>query len=211
MTLSQFVTWLHDWQELAGAALGAAFSVVVALIVAHLPMRREDFTAAMVVVSSLVSIRARHNVLVNLAKERRIPETDYPLWLSEKLLQSRPKVAPTYDVASMRIMAIDVQLAAHIALIDVSLREMNEKLYRLEEDFKAKLSTGNGLRSVESMKADAQLLAIELARLARHSACAERLITQLILSRGRTFTKMRRSLWRTKEDKACMAAIRDAS
>ena len=206
--MDDLVSMLKDWQDLAGATIGGLISLVVALIVAYIPIRREDMTAAMLVISNVVSARARHTSLVALAKARAIPEEDYPFWLSEKLLQSRPKLTPTYDAASMRIMAIDVHLSSHLAIFDLTLREMDEKLDRIAEDFDAKRNGQSSPRSLEETKADAQLLAEELDRLADHAHCAEKLVTSLVLSRSRSWNKLRRRLRIYTEDKFCLTKLK---
>jgi hypothetical protein len=199
---------LKDWQELAGAALGGVISVLVALIVAYIPIRRDDLTAAMLVISNLVPARARHTTLVTLAARQEIAEDDFPLWLSEKLLQSRPKLTPTYDAAAMRVMAADAHIATHLAAFDLTLREMDEKLDRLAEDFLLKRSGQPPIRPVEAMKADARLLARELEQLAGHAYCAERLTTTLVLSRRRLWTRMRRRFRMSEEERQCLAKLR---
>ena len=192
ITMSSFFVALKEWQDLAGATLGSLISLTVALIVAHLPMRRDDVTAAMLVISNLVAARARHTQLLALAESRSIPSDDYPLWLSEKLLQSRPKITSTYAAASMRLMATDVHIASHISIFDMTMREMDEKLERLSSDFHAKRAGQSKLRTLEAMKADAQLLATELELLATHAHCAEKLITSLVLAHSRHWTKLKR-------------------
>jgi hypothetical protein len=198
---------LREWQELAGATLGGLISLAVALIVAYIPIRREDLTAAMLVISNLVPARARHSTLVALAEKQEIAENDYPFWLSEKLLQSRPKLTPTYDAAAMRVMAADVHIATHLAAFDLTLREMDEKLNRLAEDFNAKRTGLPEVRSIEGTRADARLLANELARLAEHAQCAEQLITALVLSRSRLWTKVRRRVRMSAQERQCLAKL----
>lgn len=202
------ISLLKEWQDLAGATLGGLISLAVALIVAYIPIRREDLTAAMLVISNLVPARARHSSLRALAKERAIPIEEYPFWLSDKLLQSRPKLTPTYDAAAMRVMATDVYIASHLATFDLIIREMDEKLDRLAEDFHAKRTGQSALRSLEATKADARLLAEELDRLAEHAHCAERLISMLILSRARAWNRLRRRVRMSAEEKQCLSRLK---
>lgn len=199
---------LKEWQDLAGAVLGGLISLAVALIVAYIPIRREDLTAAMLVISNLVPAKARHSSLKALAQKRAIPDDEYPFWLSEKLLQSRPKLTPTYDAAAMRVMAIDVHIASHLATFDLTIREMDEKLDRLAEDFHAKRTGQPAARSIEATKADARLLADELDRLAEHSRCAVQLITALVLSRTRAWNRLRRRIRMSAEEKLCLAKLK---
>jgi hypothetical protein len=203
-----FISLLKEWQDLAGATLGGLTSLVVALIVAHIPMRREDLTAAMLVISNLVPARARHSSLKALAQERAIPVEEYPFWLSEKLLQSRPKLTPTYDAAAMRVMATDVHIASHLATFDLTIREMDEKLDRLAADFQAKRMGQPALRSLQATKADARLLAAELDRLAEHANCAEQLITALVLSRARAWNRLRRKFRISAKEKLCLERLK---
>jgi hypothetical protein len=206
--MSTFLSAIKEWQDLAGATLGGLISLAVALIVAYIPIRREDLTAAMLVISNLVAARARHTTLAALAKTRSIPEDEYPFWLSEKLIQSRPKLTSTYDAASMRVMATDVHIASHISMFDLTLREMNEKLDRLSDDFHAKRTGQPALRTLEAMKSDARLLAIELDRLATHALCAEKLITSLVLARSRHWSKLKRRFRMSPEEQQCLATLK---
>lgn len=202
------ISEIKEWQDLAGATLGGLISLAVALIVAYIPIRREDLTAAMLVISNLVAVRARHTTLVDLAKTRSVPEDDYPFWLSEKLLQSRPKLTSTYDAASMRVMATDVHIASHISMFDLTMREMEEKLDRLSDDFHAKRTGQPAPRTLEATEADARLLATELDRLAMHAHCAEKLITSLILSHSRHWNKFKRRFCMSLEEQQCLAALK---
>lgn len=209
MTASpMLISQIKEWQDLAGAALGGLISLAVALIVAYIPIRREDLTAAMLVISNLVPARVRQSTLRALAEARKVSDDDYPLWLSEKLLQSRPKLTPTYDAAAMRVMATDVHIASHLATFDLTLREIDEKLGRLSEDFQATRKGQPALRSLEATRADARLLVEELDRLAEHAHCAERLITSLILSRARVWNKLRRKFRMTPEERMCLMTLK---
>ena len=205
--MSNILLAIKEWQDLAGATLGGLISLAVALIVAYIPIRREDLTAAMLVISNLVAARARHTSLTALAKTRSISEDEYPFWLSEKLIQSRPKLTSTYDAASMRVMATDVHIASHISMFDLTLREMDEKLDRLAEDFHAKLNGQSAPRTLEAMKSDARLLAMELDRLATHAHCAEKLITSLVLGRSRHWNRLKRRFRMAHEEQQCLAKL----
>ena len=206
--MSNFFVALKEWQDLAGATLGSLISLAVTLIVAYIPMRRDDLTAAMLVISNLVAARARYTSLQAVAKSRSIPADDYPFWLSEKLLQSRPKITSTYAAASMRVMATDVHIASHISLFDMTMREMDEKLERLSSDFHAKRTGQSELRSLEAMKVDAQLLANELELLATHAQCAETLITSLVLSHSRHWTRLKRRFRMSPEEQQFLATLK---
>lgn len=206
--MATFLAAIKEWQDLAGATLGRLISLAVALIVAYIPIRREDLTAAMLVISNLVAARARHTSLTALARTRSIPEDEYPFWLSEKLIQSRPKLTSTYDAASMRVMATDVHIASHVSMFDLTLREMDEKLDRLADDFHAKRTAQPAPRTLDAMKSDARLLAIELDRLATHAHCAEKLITSLVLSRSRHWNKLKRRFRMSAEEQECLAKLK---
>jgi hypothetical protein len=206
--MADFVTSLKEWQDLAGATLGGLISLLVALIVAYIPIRREDLTAAMLVAANLVAARARQVTLRDLARSTSITQDDYPYWLAEKLLQSRPKLSTTYDSASMRIMSLDAHLASHLTLFEVTIKEMDEKLERLALDFDAARRKEPKPRSVDSVKADSRLLADELDALAKHASCAEKLITHLILSKSRRLNKLRRVFGLSAEEKKCLAALK---
>ena len=97
--MGELVTFLAKWQTLSGAFLGGVFSLSVALMVAYVARRREDVVAAMLVVGNLTEMTSRQVTLTKQALDAEISKNDYPRWLSDKLIRSRPKLTPTFDAA----------------------------------------------------------------------------------------------------------------
>ena len=203
--LAQF---LHKWQTLTGAFLGGVFALGVALLVAYVNRRREDVAAAMLVIANTVETKARFQSVKRLAEERAIPDADFHKWLSEKMVQSRPKLAPTFDAAAARLMPIDAHMAGHLAMFQMSHRELQEKIERLAEDFKDVREKGKPSRSVKSMEADAKIVSDDIARAANHAECVEALLNMLVLGRGRHWNRLVRKFKTSAEERRCLAVLK---
>lgn len=184
--------FLYRWQTLTGALLGGVFSLSVAFIVAYIGRRRDDLAAAMLVTVNVVETKARYLSIKHVSKDKKISEADYHRWVSEKLVQSRPKLTPTFDAAVARLMPLDAHLASHLSMFQMSHRELEEKLDRLTEDYREVREKGKSSRSVESIDADARVITKDFERAAKFAECAENLINMLILGRRRHWHRIRR-------------------
>lgn len=96
--MEELIKFMDQWQTLFGAFVGGVFALCVALLVAYKARRQEDLSAGMVLVGNLVSIRAAHKSLMEVAKEEGVSDNDIGPWLAEKLVWSRPKLSPSFRV-----------------------------------------------------------------------------------------------------------------
>jgi hypothetical protein len=85
------IAFLKDWKELVGAFIGAAGGVVAAFLAAYLSRRKEDISAAMVLVGNLTSVMGAHTTLKEIAEQQAVAEDDYPMWVAQRLVASRPR------------------------------------------------------------------------------------------------------------------------
>ena len=205
--MCELLAILAKWQTLVGAFLGGVFSLGVALLVAYVARRREDVASSMVVVANLVEMKARFTSTRQIAAKQSVPEADFHKWLSEKLVQSRPKLTPSFDAAMARLMALDAHLASHLTFFHIAYRELDEKIDRVADDFQSVREKGTAARSVAAMQADARLLAQHLERAADHAECAAELINALFLSRYRQWTKLKRIFHVSAKEKDCLARL----
>lgn len=205
--MCEVTAFLAKWQTLMGAFLGGVFSLSVAFLVAYVARRRDDVASSMLLLANLVEMKARFLSVEQVAKERGVPEADYHKWLSEKLVQSRPKLTPTFDAAMVRLMALDAHLASHLSLFHMAYRELDEKIDRLSDDFRSVREKGKPVRSPESMEADARLVVEHLHRAASHAECAEELINMHILSRRRHWNRLKRRFSISEKERECMARL----
>ena len=107
---------IFKWQTLIGAILGGLFALAVALVVALTMRRREEVASGMVVVGDLTAVRIASEALNSLAAKENIGEKEYPLWFSDKLVSSHPKLSVLFEASVARLMPVDVYLAAHLSL-----------------------------------------------------------------------------------------------
>ena len=75
------IATLKEWQELAGAIIGAIAALGVALLVAYSARRRDDVSAAMVLVGNLTTLIAAEDTIRRIAGEQSIAANDYPIFL----------------------------------------------------------------------------------------------------------------------------------
>lgn len=199
----EFVICLHQWQNLAGAIVGGVFSLCVALLVSYLAHNREDRAAAMILTAAFVSINARHSSLERLAKEHSVPAPDRHKWLAEKLIQSRPKLSSGFEGALARLLLIHTRLAVHLELFRSLYHEMDEKLDRLDEDYKNFQQQGKALRSPHIMEADTKLASDLFAAAVQHANCAEHLLGLFVFAHFPSWHLWRHRLLPSNDEKQC--------
>lgn len=185
---------LREWQSLAGALVGAAASLSVAFLVAYINRRREDVSAAMVLLGNLVSVRSANSVLDDLARNENVSLTDYPMWLAGRLMSSRPQLSPLFDGCVARLMPVDPHLAAHLELFSIVYRSVEKHTDKLVRDSQYFQENGKLLREMHDTVADATVIQNGLATAARHAECAESLLSRLILGNWPTLHRVRRLL-----------------
>ena len=203
------IQFLKEWQTLIGSILGGLFALGVALLVAHSARRREEIASGMLVVGNLVQIRSAYEALTELAKENKISEQEYALWFSDRLVTMRPLLSPLFDSSMTRIMPSDTYLAAHLTLFHRIYQEVQIMVERIARDFEYFNEHKKPLRSEDQLRADANLVTRHFEFAFRHATCAEKLISDLILSRVPTWNRLRRFAWPKLDEKECMKQLKD--
>jgi hypothetical protein len=209
--MAEFVQILYRWQTIVGAFLGGFFAIIAALIVAYSARRREEIASAMLLVGTLAKIRITNETLTKLAAKENVPESDYPLWLSEKLVLSRPTLSPLFEASIVRIMPISIYLAAHLNLFNTIYSDVLIILERLSEDFKLFNEKGQPIRSKEQMQADARIVSSHFHMAVQHALCAEQSISNLVLSKVPTYHRFRNFILPKPYEKECMKLLRKDS
>lgn len=202
---------LLKWQTLIGSILGGVFALAAALVVAMTVRRREDVASGMVVVSILLEIRIAFEALKDLAEKDKVGEEVHPLWFSEKLLISHPKLPPSFDSSVACLLPINVHLAAHLSLFQKIYSQLLITLTKLEKDYKSYHETKKTIRSKDIMVADAKSITRNYRMAVEHAKCAENLITKLILSKISTWNKITQFLWASDSEKDCKKILRTGS
>ncbi len=199
---------VKEWQELIGAIIGALAALGVALLVAYSGRRRDDLSAAMVVVGNLTTLMAAEDTIRRIAGEQKIPAKDYPMFVASRLTHSRPKLSPLFESSVARLMLVDVSIAAHLELLNVIYRSVEHHVDVLRRDIDHHNQHGKLLRSKKDVRADAELVEKGLTMAARHASCAERLLSLLVLSNWRLFHRVRMAIKATKEERDCQAFLK---
>lgn len=204
------IAFLREWKELVGAAIGAITSVAVALMVANSAKRREDVSAAMVLVGNLTSIITNASTLEEKAVQEKIAPSDYHMWLASQLVSYRLPLSPLFDGCVARLMPVDVDLAVHLESVSVVYRGVEHHIERLLRDIEYFNEHQTLLRSEADVHADAEVIRKGIAMSAQHAVCAERLLTRLVISRWywRTWHRFRRSICPTKGERECKCLLR---
>ncbi|MES9900947.1 MAG: hypothetical protein ABW148_18270 [Sedimenticola sp.] len=209
--MEELINFLNKWQALVGAVIGGVFALWVALLVAYKARRQEDLAAAMLLVGNLVTIRTASRALKQLAKEKEIEEENLPYWLSEKLVRRRIKLSPLFEASRIRLMPVNVYLAAHLELFQVIFTDIEAKLDMLSDDIAEFDSSDNIKRKAEILKADARVIHQGFEIAVTHAKCAERILVLKVLSNYPTFHTIRMMLFKTKEEKECQKILASKS
>lgn len=202
---------LHDWQTLVGALLGGVFALGAALVVALRTDRRQDLASAMLVVSTLVSVRAGHVSLKELKEQEEVPDEHEAVWMLEKLVWMHPPITSGFEASTARIYPLDVSMAAHLDLFLTMYRDVVNRIDRvrdLEPEFKQGTPSQE---AVERMQAEARAVQRSFTGAAKHAQCAEKLITKLVLSRARYWYRVRRWVGTSGDERACANLLKGDS
>ena len=205
--MSSILCTLKEWQSLAGATVGAVVSISIAFLVAYLNHRREEKSAALVLLGTLVNVRGAHTVLTELAQKESVSEANYPMWLAGRLASSRPIISPLFDGCVARLMPVDPYLAAHLDLFGIVYRGVEHHVNKLVRDIEYFQENGKLLRDKKDTTADAKVIESGLARAAKHAECAEELLEQLVMGSWPTWRRVKRRLLPTARQRECKRVL----
>lgn len=206
--MADFIFALEEWQSLAGAIVSATAAFLVAFLLAYINRRRENVSAAMVLVCNLTTVMSANETLRALAAKEKVTDDDYPMWLVTRLSSSRPTLSPLFEGCVAKLMPVDTTLAAHLELFGVNYRSVERHLDRLVEDFEYVRKYQKFLRSKEDIKADAEVAKIGFSLAAKHGECAERLLALFVFSNWPTLHRLRRLVRTTKGEKECSRLLK---
>lgn len=199
---------LFKWQTLAGALLGGIFALGAALVVAWRSERRQDLASAMLVVSTLVSVRSAAANLEELAEQEVVADDLKDIWLLEKLAWLHPPLSDSFEASAMRIYPLNVQIAAHVDLFLTMYRDVVKRVERIQKK-EDELRSGTPSEETKSyVRVQASSIRRSFEGAARHARCAEVLITGLILSRARIWNRVRLRMCPSAEQKQCYSLLR---
>ena len=205
------IDFIFKWQTLLGGIIGGIIALLAALIVAWNVRRREDVSAAMLVLTDLAEVRIASEALIYLSTEDKISDDDFPLWFSEQLVYSHPSLSTLFEASVSRLMPVDVTLASHLSLFHKIYSKITVILDRLKIDYDKYHKTGKPLRSSDHLRSDCKLVAKHFKRVVSHSECAEHLIFVTILSKFSFLHKLRRKVFMKKQEKECLNILKGKS
>lgn len=189
--MTELLHFIAQWQTLTGSILGGVFALLTALVVASSAVRTARRTAAALLIVDLLSISRVSECLESRAKEDRITEENYPLWVSEKLNWRRPQLSSSYDAHVANLVGVHEGLSAHLSLLKMVYSGLDDHLARIKADAEDRRTIGplRMPRTLQDTKADAKVVASGLKLAGEHAACAEHLIKQLVIGRTPAFLK----------------------
>lgn len=209
--MAELIATIKEWQELIGAIIGGLAALAVALLVAHSSRRRDDVSAAMVVVGNLTTLMVAESTIKRIAAEQKVAPSNYAMFVASRLTHSSPKLSPLFEASVARLMLVDVTLAAHLELFGVIYRGVEHHVNAIRRDIDHHNEHGKSLRSKSDVQADAELVENGLAMAARNAACAERLISLLVLSDWRLIHRVRMFIKPTKEECDCKTFLKSGA
>lgn len=204
--MAAVIEWLDHWQTMLGAIFGGLIALLAALIVAQAQTRREQRTAAMLVFRDLLAVVTVSRALHNLAADSNVSEEEYPGWLAEKLSLRRPKISPHFEAEMVRLLDVDVSLAAHLHLFRISFSEVEDRILDLKDVFtEDSVGPPKALkRPSQRLSTDFKSIATDLDRAASHADFAIYYLEMLVLSKTPTLSRLRMALYRYPvERKSC--------
>lgn len=206
--MTDFISALEKWQSLVGAIVSATAAFSVAFLLAYINRRREDVSAAMVLVGNLTTVMSANETLRTLAAKERVPDDDYPRWLVARLSSSRPTLSPLFEGCVAKLMPVDTTLAAHLELFGAHYRSVERHLDRIIEDDEYFRQHQKILRSIEDTKIQYEVVKTGFSLAAKHGECAEGLLTLFVLSNWPTLHRLRRLVRSTKGEKECSKLLK---
>ena len=203
--------YILKWQTLIGAVLGGLFALATAFIVALTMRRREEVASGMVVVSDLIAVRIAYEALNSLAEKENIGEKEFPLWFSEMLVGSHPKLSMLFEASVARIMPVDVYLAVHLSLFQRIYSEIEIMLNKLSQDYNHFYEHSKPLRPTGHMLVDYRLIKGHFRTVVEHAQCAEDIIKKVIIGNFSTWHRIRRIFCMSQKEKKCKNILKKGS
>lgn len=108
------VATLHDWQDFAGAIIGALMGVVGALIVASRGTQRERRIAASTVLPEVMGLRACNERINEVVKASYQTKGGRKRLVCNMLLKARPTISTLHSPVITQLYDIDARVYSHI-------------------------------------------------------------------------------------------------
>lgn len=206
--IESIIRTTFDWQGLIGAMVGGLIGIVGALIVAEGTKKYEQRAAAMLVVIDLISVNVAINKIIELAADNKIKEEEKAYFMADKVAFMFPKLSPLFEASMLRILPIDMQLAAHLTLLNSIYRDLEPIIGRISKDA-GFLNAGKKIeRSEEQLIGDTKIARSGVERLQKQSEAAIYYIEHLVLGKHPKFYLLRRWFWKNKDEKKFISLLK---
>ena len=206
--IESIVRTIFDWQDLVGAMVGGLIGIIGALIVAEGAKKYEQRAAAMLVVIDLISVNVAVNKLSELAAENQITEEDKAFFMADKIAFMFPKLSPLFEASMLRILPIDMQLAAHLTLLNSMYRDLEPIISRVRKDANL-IDAGKEIeRPEDQLFGDIKIIRGGVERLEKQAEAATYYINHIILDRFSKFYLLRRWFWKNEDEKKFMSLLK---
>jgi hypothetical protein len=177
------------------------------LIVAHDARRREERSAAILLSIDLTSVQAAKAVLDERI-EKQIKPDEVQNWITDRLMNSRPRLSPLFDTSMARLMPVDVYLSAHLALFRLLYSETLEMVGRLVDANDILKKTGQSVLTDDEVKAHIRLIHSGFLKACEHASCANHLLNRYVLHRVAFLYRWGKSLRIIKYEKSCLEVLK---
>jgi len=132
--LATLICWLHDWQDLAGAAVGAVMGFAGAYVVASNVERREQRNAARLMLMDASLLERRYKRIKADAERATKPYRD---WLPGELLLDRYELSPLFASQAAQVLDVSIVLSICLTLLTDTHRQIGEYLRAIEAEREA--------------------------------------------------------------------------
>ena len=177
----KFVDFLQDWQTLFGAIIGGVSGVIAALVVDFGARRREERSAAMLIVNDLKQVSTVCEILEDETKD--LSAVDAALAAISYLGELHPKISPLTEGSIFRISNVDFNLSVHLVNFHRDYL-LTIDLIKKEKNFRA-TSEYNTVEGASRHLSQCKMLYKTFKSISKHAVCAEKLINDFILGKRR--------------------------
>jgi hypothetical protein len=197
------IAFLDEWQTLVGSVIGGVVGLLAALLVAHDARRREERAAAMLLTIDITSVLASKEALDERIEKHQIKAEDEPQWVTDRLMNARPQLSPLFEASIVRVMPVDIHLAAHLSLfrtIYSGVLEMVERLVKANDFIK---SNGKMTLTEEEVASNVRLIHSGFLTACKHAECAEHLLDRYVIRKTAMLYRLGKALRLVKHENKC--------
>ncbi len=188
--------------------LGGLIGLFAALLVAYDARRREERSAAMLLIADLTSVIAMKDAILEHIERENLGEEQHPSHVTDRLKRARHKLSPLFEASMSKIMPVDDQLSAHLTLFKTTyggIFEMVEEMVNHDEVF---MKTGNRLIPKQTINMQKPLIHNGLLKSCEHASCAEQLLDMYVVGKNVFFNRLGKRLGIKKHNKDCRELLK---